>query len=129
MTNFLDKIKEQTSKNICIDFDGVIHKNSKGFHDGTIYDEPVYGTRKSLEFLSRKYNLIIFTCKANPERPLVNGKTGPELIQEWLKKHNIDKYINEITYKKPRALLYIDDKGIRFDDWESTLDFIAGEEK
>ena len=28
---------------IGIDFDGVIHKNSKGFHDGTIYDEPIEG--------------------------------------------------------------------------------------
>ena len=48
MTDFLDKIKEQTSKNICVDFDGVIHKNSKGFHDGTIYDDPVEGTKEAL---------------------------------------------------------------------------------
>lgn len=121
MTDFLDKIKEQTSKNICVDFDGVIHKNSKGFHDGTIYDDPVEGTKEALEFLSKNYNLIIFTCKARPERPLVNGKTGKELIQEWLEKHGFDKYISEITHEKPRAWFYIDDKAIKFEDWKQVL--------
>ncbi len=129
MDDFLDKIKEQTSKNVCIDFDGVMHKNSKGFHDGTIYDDPVDGTEEALKFLSKKYNLIIFTCKANPERPLINGKTGPELIQEWLEKYGFDKYISEITHKKPRALFYIDDKGIKFDNWEMVLDIIEGAER
>ena len=28
-----------------VGFDGVIHKNSKGFHDGTIYDEPLISFR------------------------------------------------------------------------------------
>ena len=121
MMDFLDKIHEQTSKNIAIDFDGVIHQNSKGFHDGTIYDDPVPGTKEALEFLSIQYKLIIFTCKAKPGRPLVNGKTGKELIQEWLEKHNLDKYIEYITHEKPRALYYIDDKAIKFINWKQTL--------
>ena len=41
--------------NIGVDFDGVIHKNSKGFFDGTIYDEPLEGTRDSLERLQCNY--------------------------------------------------------------------------
>lgn len=122
MTDFLDKIKEQVSKNVCIDFDGVIHKNSKGFHDGTIYDDPVDGTKEALELLSKKYNLIVFTCKANPERPLVDGKTGKELVRKWLEKHDFTKYISEITNEKPRALCYIDDKAIKFENWEQTLE-------
>ncbi len=121
MKNFIDKIQEQTSKNIAIDFDAVIHQNSKGFHDGTIYDDPVPGTKEALEFLSIQYKLIIFTCKAKPGRPLVNGKTGKELIQEWLKKHDLDKYITSITHEKPRALYYIDDKSIKFINWKQTL--------
>ena len=32
---------------IGIDFDGVIHKNSKGFYDGTVYDDPVNGVAES----------------------------------------------------------------------------------
>lgn len=111
---------------LAIDFDGVIHKNSKGFHDGTIYDEPISGTKEALEFLSKKFTLIIYTCKANSNRPLVNGKTGTELIWEWLEKHDMSKYISEITWEKPHALFYIDDRAIRFTNWEQTLNDMKG---
>ena len=45
--------------NIAIDFDGVIHKNSKGYFDGTIYDDPVDGTKKSLEKYQKNTQLFI----------------------------------------------------------------------
>lgn len=124
MEDFLDQIKDEVSSTIGVDFDGVIHKNSKGFHDGTIYDDPMPGTKEALEFLSKRYNLIIYTCKAKPERPLVNGKTGTELIWGWLKKHDLDRYISEVTDRKPRVAFYIDDKVIRFFDWQQVLDEI-----
>ena len=107
--------------NIAIDFDGVIHLDSKGFHDGTIYDDPVEGTEEALKLLSKKYTLIIFTCKGREDRPLINGKTGTELIWEWLKKHDFDKYISEVTNKKPRAKFYIDNKGVTFTTWGKVL--------
>ena len=44
-----------------VDFDGVIHKNSKGYHDGTVYDDPVEGVRESLEKLSEKYTVIVYS--------------------------------------------------------------------
>ena len=122
MEDFLKDI----SSIISIDFDGVIHKNSKGFHDGTIYDEPISGTKEALEFLSKKFTIVISTCKAIPERPLINGKTGTELIWEWLKKYDLDKYISDVTDKKIRASFYIDDKGIRFTNWEQTLNDMKG---
>ena len=103
--------------NIGIDFDGVIHKCSKGYHDGTIYDEPMAGAKKSLAALSKKYNIIVYTCKAKPDRGLVNGKTGTELVWEWLKKYNMDKYVSKVTSEKPRAVAYIEDKAVRFRDW------------
>ena len=71
---------EKNTKQLAIDFDGVIHKSSKSFHDGTIYDNPIDGVEEALKKLSKDYTLIIYTCKANPDRPLVNGKTGIELI-------------------------------------------------
>ena len=115
---------ERNLQQLAIDFDGVIHKSSKSFHDGTIYDDPVDGVEEALKKLSKDYILIIYTCKANPERPLVNGKTGIELIWEWLKKYNFDKYIEEVTYNKPNAKYYIDDKGIGFDNWNNVLEKI-----
>ena len=107
--------------NLGIDFDGVIHKNTKGYFDGTIYDEPLDGVREALEQLSKKYTLMLFTTKAKPDRGLINGRHTIELIWEWLEKHDLDKYISTITAEKPRAVAYIDDKGIRFTDWKTCI--------
>jgi hypothetical protein len=119
--DFLDKVNKQESKNLAIDFDGVIHKNSKGFYDGTIYDDPIEGSYDALKTLSKHYNLIIFSAKARSDRPLVNDKTGVELIWEWLDKHNIKQFISEVVSEKPRALYYIDDKDITFTNWNNIL--------
>jgi len=108
--------------NIGVDFDGVIHKCSKGYYDGTIYDDPVEGARDALKHLSEKYSVIVFTCKAKPDRGLVNGKTGIELVWEWLEKHDLAQYVSKVTSEKPRAVAYIDDKSIEFKDWKQTLE-------
>lgn len=107
--------------NVGVDFDGVIHKCSKGYYDGTIYDEPVEGTKSALKKLSEKYSVIVFTCKAKPDRGLVNGKTGVELVWEWLEKHDLSQYVSKVTSEKPRAVAYIDDKSIEFKDWSQSL--------
>lgn len=107
--------------NIAIDFDGVIHKNSKGFYDGTIYDDPVEGAYESLEKLSKKYTVIVFSAKARSDRGLVNGKTGIELIWKWLEKHNMSQFVSKVTSEKPRAVKYIDDKAIKFLNWNDAL--------
>ena len=107
--------------NIGIDFDGVIHKNSKGYHDGTIYDDPIEGTYEALEKLSKEHTLILFTAKAKPDRGLVNGRQTVDLIWEWLDKHNLSQFVSKVTAEKPRAVVYIDDKGLRFSDWQECL--------
>lgn len=107
--------------NIAIDFDGVIHSFELGFHDGTIYGTPIDGSIEAIKRLSQNYNIIIYTAKAKKDRPLINGKTGIELVKEWLDKYNILKYITDITAEKPRAICYIDDKAIRFENWSQTL--------
>jgi hypothetical protein len=111
--------------NLAIDFDGVIHNADKGFFDGTCYGDPVPGSLTALRKLSEKYRIVIFTAKAKPNRPLINGKTGAELVSDWLEKHNVLKYVSEITSEKPRAILYIDDNAYRFDNWENTLLFTS----
>lgn len=118
--DFISQIKENIKNVLCIDFDGVIHQDHLGFHDGTIYGDPLDGALEFIKKLSKKYKIIIYTCKANPERPLINGKTGIELIWDWLEKHEMKQYIHEITFNKPHAVAYIDDKAIRFESWEQT---------
>jgi phosphoheptose isomerase len=108
--------------NIGIDFDGVIHKCSKGYYDGTIYDEPILGSYEALERISKEYTIIMYTAKAKPDRGLVSGKTGTELVWEWLRKYNMSQFVSKVTSEKPRAVCYIDDKGIEFKDWSSCFD-------
>ena len=112
---------EKDLKNIAIDFDGVIHDFSLGWHDGTCYGDPLPGSIAAVKKIAKTHNVIIFTAKVKPSRPLVNGKTGLELVTDWLEKYEILDCVDEITCEKPRAQLYIDDKGYHFQSWESTL--------
>ena len=110
-------------KNIAVDFDGVIHTFDKGWFDGTCYGKPIEGSLDALEKLSEKWNIVIFTAKGRPDRPLVNGKTGIELVWEWLEKYDVAKYVDDVTWEKPRAEYYIDDKGVHFDNnWDEILE-------
>lgn len=112
---------EHEIDNIAIDFDGVIHQFD-GWGDGTCYGEPIKGALESIMELSKNYNVIIFTAKARPDRPLVGGKTGLELVTEWLAKHEVLHLIKEVTHEKPRAKFYIDDKAIEFkNNWKEIM--------
>ena len=63
--NFLSEQRTSGFKNLCIDFDGVVHAYSEGFKDGTIYDDPMEGVREALELLSQKYKLICWSARLN----------------------------------------------------------------
>ena len=113
--------------NLSIDFDGVIHTFDKGYHDGTCYGDPMPGALEAVRALSKKYRIVVYTAKAKASRPLVNGKTGIELVEEWLERHGIRDCVAEITAEKPRAFLYIDDNAYRFGNWNDTLNFVRSE--
>ena len=49
---------------MAIDFDGVIHKYSKGWQDGSIYDVPMPGVKKALAALNKKFKIVIFSRRA-----------------------------------------------------------------
>jgi len=111
-------------KQIGIDFDGVIHKCSKGYHDGTIYDDPIPGSLEAIKNISDRFTIVVYSAKARRDRPIVNGKTGTELIWQWLEKHGFKDYISEVTAEKPRAICYIDDRAINFKNWGDTMSLI-----
>ena len=101
---------------IAIDFDGVIHKYSKGWQDGSIYDEPVDGVAEALCLLSMRFNLVIYTARQDKEA-----------VKRWMdeKVWNGNKTFKptdiEITNHKPPAIAYIDDRAVRFTDWANAL--------
>jgi len=71
------------TRTIAIDFDGVIHKYSKGWQDGEIYDSPVEGAIKAInQLLFDGYSVFIFSTRT------------PKVIKKWLK----DNHSNHLLY-------------------------------
>lgn len=112
-------------KTIAVDFDGVIHKYSKGWHDGTIYDEPIKGVKETLDRLQRAgYHILIFTTRASNRN--INGvdQQGQfKQVENYLKTFEIP--FDEIFIgEKPIYTAIIDDRAIRFDSnppWWKTI--------
>ena len=65
MSKEYDSLQEHENHyQIAIDFDGVVYKNSKGYHDGTLYDEPIEGALEAIKSFSDKgYTIVSITSK------------------------------------------------------------------
>lgn len=131
------------SKTLAIDFDGVIHAYSKGWHDGTIYDEPLPGAFETIKkLMDDGYCVYILSTRK------------PRQIQKWLDKHlwfydpmvewenmgyHEDKnylfgfksevikrrptfwnkdHVLGVTNRKLPALAYLDDRAVLFTNWQ-----------
>ncbi|MCL4367099.1 hypothetical protein M1563_02930 [Patescibacteria group bacterium] len=110
-------------KAICVDFDGVIHQYSQGWLDGSVYDKPIKGAKRSLAHIVKSgFEVIIFTTRLNSE---VNSDTDQQLekIKEWLTKYGFreQQHYHRITAIKPQATAYIDDHGVEFTSWREVL--------
>jgi ribonucleotide monophosphatase NagD (HAD superfamily) len=100
-----------SKQTIAIDFDGVLHKYSKGYFDGSIYDEPVEGSLEAIFELSKTYKIVVFTAREE-FKP----------VSVWLIKHGFKPFISDLTNIKPKAVIYIDDRALHFTDWKSALE-------
>jgi len=110
-------------KIISIDFDGVIHAYTSPFTTATeIHDGPVPG---ALDFirtaLDRGFGVHIHTARAN--NPHVE-----DAIVAWLLTHGLEHYHVDalsISARKKGAVVYIDDRGWRFEGRFPTFDEIG----
>ena len=97
---------------VAIDFDGVLNT-----YDGWVAEHELFEPRRGaglfLARLDEKYQVIIFTVRK------------PRLVWDWLIKHNLSQYVYQVTNKKPRAFVYVDDRGLKFNgDYEEILNEI-----
>jgi hypothetical protein len=102
---------------IMIDLDGVVHRYSKGFHDGSLYDGPMPGAKEFIDSLKDVYEIVIFTARVSTTKDRFAPASNIKYVEKWLNKHNI--YFDIVTSDKLPAIAYVDDRAIEFKgDWK-----------
>lgn len=114
-----------------VDFDGVIHRYSRGWQNGEIYDPPVEDSLFALELLMKQDAVFIHTTR------------DPRQVARWIERqswHDIDcttrmprnRWGKRIPFWNKRGILlvtnyklaantYIDDRAYHFENWADTL--------
>ena len=99
----------QRNYSIAVDFDGVIHSyTSPWVSADVIPDPPVPGAIEWLNEMDKKFHVIIFTTR---------GKTagGRIAVADYLREHGYHTSTHNVTAEKPPALIYLDDRAVRFE--------------
>jgi hypothetical protein len=111
---------------LSIDFDGVIHKYSRGWVSPEIYDPPMEGAHESLRRLLKTHALHILTARdkhaviawCRKQFPDLRFKIIPDGTQYW----QVEGVIG-ITNTKLAAIAYVDDRGLRFTNWRDIINY------
>lgn len=117
-------------KTIVFDFDGVIHKGYSGWKDGSIYGEIDIEILKYIKELMNNYYVVISSNRPAIQivEYLTNLDTGIE-FEVFKKDLNKNMYWNKdnvvgVTNEKAVGILYIDDRGYRYNNLEDLREFI-----
>lgn len=116
---------------LAIDFDGVIHTYEKGWHDGTIYGDFVPDAMPAIEALMEHDAVFVHTTR------------NARQVAAWIQRtsgYNIDcttrpprtwcgrrkpfwntRGLLLVTNVKLPAVAYLDDRAVRFHDWQQGL--------
>ena len=98
---------------ICFDFDGVL-SSYDGWKDGAIGEPILNGVKLAKLCHEAGYKIVINTCRTHPQHGAGNQREQFLAIKKWL-------YDNKVSYDwvemkgKPIADVYIDDRGMYFD--------------
>ena len=117
-------------KTIVFDFDGVIHKGYKGWKDGSIYGEIDFELLNYMKDLMNNYYVVISSNR--PAAQIADYLTDLDIgIEFEVFKKDLDKnmYWNKenvigITNEKAVGILYIDDRGYRYNNLENLKKFM-----
>lgn len=106
---------------IGVDFDGVLHTYHLGWCDGSVYGDLMPGALDGIKWLMDMFPVFIFTSR------------DPDQVHAWLNQHGLPcrvghegTFWNErgvllITNHKFPAQVYLDDRALRFHDWNQAL--------
>lgn len=110
-----------------VDFDGVIHRYSKGWHDGTIYDPPMPGAKEGLQaFMDMGCRILIYSTRCYDRVVGGDEKNQVAEMKKWLARYNIPYHKIHTDPGKPLAHVFIDDRAFHFQTWQLTRDLLTG---
>ena len=131
-------------KTVAIDFDGVIHKYRKGWQDGSIYDELDTDVVKWMyDLMGKDYAIYIHTSrnpwqvakKMREQYPYFGAMsydlaTGYDVsvVPFWAKFWNRNDCLG-VSRRKLPAIVYIDDRAIRYNGINSLNSALGLEKK
>lgn len=99
---------------IAIDFDGVIH-DYKHPVEGRRMGGPMPGAVNAMQNLEDDFTVVIYTTKATTEG-------GKKAVEDWLEYYHVP--YGQVTAIKPNAVLFVDDRALRFYDWDQASAYI-----
>lgn len=101
-------VSSMENKILAIDFDGVIH-DYKNPLPGRRMGPPIEGAKDALEsYVAAGHEVIVFSVWGHD--------AGATTIEKWMHYYKIP--FHSITNIKPKADLYLDDHGKKFERWD-----------
>jgi len=111
---------------VALDFDGVIHRYSKGWQGGVIYDPPMRGAIAAVREIMSVEAVVVFTARTDLDAVCVWLRARDiECVSqgEWDAERPVGEHGNAfwnekervlVTNRKPAARVYLDDRGVTF---------------
>lgn len=121
---------------VALDFDGVIHRYSRGWQGGKIYDPPMPGAIEAIHEIQEVEAVVVFTARTDLDAVCAwLSAQGIECVtqEQWdaerpAEEHGSafwnDKSRVLVTNRKPAARYYLDDRAVLFTregGWERAL--------
>ena len=121
------KLDSGKKKTLIFDFDGVIHKGYKGYKDGSIYGEIDKELIEWMAGVLKRYEKVGICVVSNRDK-----KQIVEFMNRWCKENKIDlEWIEHegvfwekdgmkigVSNRKVAGVIYVDDKGYRWEGLE-----------
>lgn len=110
-------------RQVCVDFDGVIHSYSKGWQDGQIYDDVTPGFFEWASSVKNDFDIVIYSSRSRTPEGIQQMKDWLALqIHKFVREHNPVRFLGMEDFKfaseKPAAWITIDDRAHCFTgDW------------
>src|SRR3712207_6302999 len=94
----------------CVDLNGVLDSYT-GWQGPKHFDAPRPGAREFLAALgARGFEVVVFTTRYADD------------VWQWLREHELDHLVTDVTDRKPAAHVFVDDRAVCFrGDFAATL--------